>query len=159
MGLGSLFPGFFGALAALEIGQVNLVVAVLIWAMVYPMMIAVDFAAIARIRDRPRALVITLAVNRLIKPFTMAALGILFFDHVFAGGIDPAEAPYYVAGLILLGAAPCTAMVFVWSQLTRGDPAYTPVQVAVNDVVAMTGAFSPTARRTRHWFQGDDARR
>src|SRR5690606_20189950 len=107
------------------------VVAVLIWAMVYPMMIAVDLGSIRAVGKRPKGLVITLAVNWLIKPFTMAALAVLFFDHVFAGLIDPARAPEYIAGLILLGAAPCTAMVFVWSQLTRGDPNYTLVQASV----------------------------
>jgi ACR3 family arsenite transporter len=140
--LGSLLPGVFGVLAAIEAGSVNLVVAVLIWFMVFPMMVAVDFASLARIRERPKGLVITLTVNWLVKPFTMAALGVLFFQHLFAGLIDPAQAPHYVAGLILLGAAPCTAMVFVWSQMTKGDPAYTLVQVSLNDVV-MVFAFAP----------------
>jgi ACR3 family arsenite transporter len=142
IGLGSAMPGAFGALAALEVGQVNLVVAVLIWAMVYPMMVAVDFSAVRRIHERPKGLVITLVVNWLIKPFTMAALGVLFFEYAFAGLIDPTQTGQYIAGLILLGAAPCTAMVFVWSQLTRGDPAYTLVQVSVNDIV-MVFAFAP----------------
>jgi ACR3 family arsenite transporter len=142
IGLGSALPGAFAALAALEVGQVNLVVAVLIWAMVYPMMVAVDFSAVQRIHERPKGLVITLVVNWLVKPFTMAALGVLFFEYVFAGLIDPAQTGQYIAGLILLGAAPCTAMVFVWSQLTRGDPAYTLVQVSVNDIV-MVFAFAP----------------
>ncbi|WP_137125174.1 ACR3 family arsenite efflux transporter [Roseomonas sp. HF4] len=140
--LGSLVPEVFGALAALEAGSVNLVVAVLIWFMVYPMMVAVDFASLARIHERPKGLVITLTVNWLVKPFTMAALGVLFFQYLFAPLIDPAEAPQYIAGLILLGAAPCTAMVFVWSQMTKGDPAYTLVQVSLNDVV-MVFAFAP----------------
>ena len=140
--LGNLAPGAFGALAALELASVNLVVAVLIWAMVYPMMVAVDFASLAHIGDRPKGLILTLAVNWLVKPFTMAALAVLFFEHVFAAWIAPAEAQQYIAGLILLGAAPCTAMVFVWSQLTRGDPAYTMVQVSVNDVI-MVFAFAP----------------
>jgi ACR3 family arsenite transporter len=140
--LGSVVPGAFGALAALEAGSVNLVVAVLIWFMVYPMMVAVDFGSLARIHERPKGLVITLTVNWLVKPFTMAALGVLFFQYIFAPLIDPAEAPHYIAGLILLGAAPCTAMVFVWSQMTKGDPAYTLVQVSVNDVV-MVFAFAP----------------
>jgi ACR3 family arsenite transporter len=129
-------------LAGLEYASVNLVVAVLIWAMVYPMMIAVDFGSIRAVGQRPKGLVITLAVNWLIKPFTMAALAVLFFDHVFAGLIDPDRAPEYIAGLILLGAAPCTAMVFVWSQLTQGDPNYTLVQVSVNDLI-MVVAFAP----------------
>ena len=142
LALGSLAPGLFGVLAGLEYASVNLVVAVLIWAMVYPMMIAVDFGSIRAVGQRPKGLVITLAVNWLIKPFTMAALAVLFFDHVFAGLIDPDRAPEYIAGLILLGAAPCTAMVFVWSQLTQGDPNYTLVQVSVNDLI-MVVAFAP----------------
>jgi arsenite transporter len=140
--LGNLAPGLFGALAALEYASVNLVVAILIWAMVYPMMIAVDFSSLKAVGQRPKGLVITLAVNWLIKPFTMAALAVLFFEHVFAGLIEPARAPEYIAGLILLGAAPCTAMVFVWSQLTKGDPNYTLVQVSVNDLI-MVVAFAP----------------
>jgi ACR3 family arsenite transporter len=140
--LGSLLPDAFQRLAGLEYGSVNFVVAVLIWFMVYPMMVAVDFTSLRRIHERPKGLVITLAVNWLIKPFTMAALGVLFFQHLFAGLIDPAEAGQYVAGLILLGAAPCTAMVFVWSQMTRGDATYTLVQVSLNDVI-MIFAFAP----------------
>lgn len=140
--LGNLMPGLFAALAGLEYASVNLVVAVLIWAMVYPMMIAVDFGSLKDVGRRPKGLIITLVINWLIKPFTMAALGVLFFNHVFAGLIDPAKAPEYIAGLILLGAAPCTAMVFVWSQLTKGDPNYTLVQVSVNDLI-MVVAFAP----------------
>ncbi|EKF17190.1 ACR3 family arsenite efflux transporter [Nitratireductor pacificus] len=140
--LGNLMPGLFGFLASLEYASVNLVVAVLIWAMVFPMMVNVDFASLSHIGDRPKGLVLTLAVNWLIKPFTMAALGVLFFEHVFAPWIEPADAQQYIAGLILLGAAPCTAMVFVWSQLTRGDATYTLVQVSLNDVV-MIFAFAP----------------
>jgi ACR3 family arsenite transporter len=140
--LGNLAPAVFGALASLEYASVNLVVAVLIWAMVYPMMIAIDFGSLKDVGRRPKGLVITLVINWLIKPFTMAALGVLFLNHVFAGLIDPARAPEYIAGLILLGAAPCTAMVFVWSQLTKGDPNYTLVQVSVNDLI-MVVAFAP----------------
>jgi ACR3 family arsenite transporter len=140
--LASLLPGLFAALAALEYASVNLVVAVLIWAMVYPMMVAVDLSALKGVGQRPKGLVITVVVNWLIKPFTMAALGVLFFEHVFAGLIDPIDAGQYIAGLILLGAAPCTAMVFVWSQLTKGDPNYTLVQVSLNDVI-MVFAFAP----------------
>jgi ACR3 family arsenite transporter len=115
---------------------------VLIWAMVYPMMIAIDFGSLKDVGRRPKGLVITLSINWLIKPFTMAALAVLFFNHLFAGLIEPAKAPEYIAGLILLGAAPCTAMVFVWSQLTKGDPNYTLVQVSVNDLI-MVVAFVP----------------
>jgi ACR3 family arsenite transporter len=142
LALGNLAPGLFAALARLEVASVNLPVAVLIWAMVYPMMVGVDFGAIRRVGEEPRGLVITLVVNWLIKPFTMAALGALFFNYVFAGLIPPEDAQAYLAGAILLGAAPCTAMVFVWSNLTRGDPTYTLVQVSVNDVI-MVFAFAP----------------
>lgn len=140
--LGNLFPSAFEALASFEYASVNLVVAVLIWAMVYPMMVAVDFTSLRHIGERPKGLVLTVIVNWLVKPFTMAALGVLFFEVVFADLIAPADAQQYIAGLILLGAAPCTAMVFVWSQLTRGDPTYTLVQVSVNDVI-MIFAFAP----------------
>lgn len=140
--LGNLMPGLFTTLAGLEYASVNLVVAVLIWAMVYPMMIAIDFGSLKDVGRRPKGLVITLVINWLIKPFTMAALAVLFFNHLFAQWIDPAKAPEYIAGLILLGAAPCTAMVFVWSQLTKGDPNYTLVQVSVNDLI-MVVAFAP----------------
>ena len=140
--LGALMPEVFAGLAGLEVASVNLVVAVLIWAMVYPMMVAVDFSALSHVAERPKGLVVTLVVNWLVKPFTMAALGVIFFEGVFAGMIAPDDAAQYLAGLILLGAAPCTAMVFVWSQLTRGDPAYTLVQVSLNDVV-MVFAFAP----------------
>lgn len=142
LALGTLVPGLFGLLAGWEYASVNLVVAVLIWAMVYPMMIAIDFGSLKAVGQRPKGLVITLVINWLIKPFTMAALAVLFFNHIFAGWIDPAKAPEYIAGLILLGAAPCTAMVFVWSQLTKGDPNYTLVQVSVNDLI-MVVAFAP----------------
>ena len=140
--LGSLAPGFFEAVAAAEVVSINLVVAVLIWAMVYPMMVGVDFGAVAQVAKQPRGLLITLVVNWLIKPFSMAALAVLFLEVVFAPFIAPEDAAQYVAGLILLGAAPCTAMVFVWSQLTRGDETYTLVQVSVNDLI-MIVAFAP----------------
>ena len=140
--LGSIFPGLFDLLAGLEYGSVNFVVAVLIWFMVYPMMVSVDFASLKRIHTRPKGLIITLTVNWLIKPFTMAALGVLFFEYLFANLIDPANAGQYIAGMILLGAAPCTAMVFIWSQLVKGDANYTLFQVALNDVI-MVFAFVP----------------
>ena len=142
IGLGLLVPGLFAALAAAEIAHVNLPVAVLIWAMVFPMMVGVDFGAVAKIGQEPRGLLITLVVNWLIKPFTMAALGVLFFRYLFAGLIPAEAADGYIAGLILLGAAPCTAMVFVWSNLVRGDATYTLVQVGVNDLI-MIVAFAP----------------
>lgn len=140
--LGNLIPGGFQALANLQIYSVNLPVALLIWAMVYPMMVGVDFSALTQIRERPKGLIITLVINWLVKPFTMAALGVLFFEYVFAGLIPPDDAQAYLAGVILLGAAPCTAMVFVWSNLTRGDATYTLVQVSVNDVI-MVFAYAP----------------
>ncbi|WP_041763835.1 ACR3 family arsenite efflux transporter [Pseudoxanthomonas suwonensis] len=144
IGLGLLLPGVFQAVAALEVAHVNLAVAVLIWLMIYPMMIQVDWSAVRDIRRRPRGLVLTLVVNWLVKPFTMAALGVLFFEHVFAPWVDPQSASEYIAGMILLGVAPCTAMVFVWSALVKGDPNYTLVQVSVNDLV-MVFAFAPIA--------------
>ncbi len=140
--LGNAAPDAFAALAEFEYASVNLVVAGLIWAMIFPMMVAVDFGAVRRAGHQPRGLIITLVVNWLIKPFSMAALGVLFFEIVFADLIAPADAQQYIAGLILLGAAPCTAMVFVWSQMTKGDPAYTLVQVAANDLI-MIVAFAP----------------
>ncbi|MCR9157526.1 MAG: ACR3 family arsenite efflux transporter [Rhodobacteraceae bacterium] len=140
--LGIVAPWLVNGIAAAEVASVNLVVAVLIWAMVYPMMVGVDPASLSGVFKQPKGLAITLVVNWLIKPFTMAALGVLFFEVVFADLIAPEDAQQYIAGLILLGAAPCTAMVFVWSQLTRGDESYTLLQVSVNDVV-MVFAFAP----------------
>ena len=142
MVLGLIAPQVIALLAGLEIASVNLVVAVLIWAMIFPMMVGVDFGSIRDIGSKPKGLVITLAINWLIKPFTMAALAVLFFDTLYADLLPRADAQEYIAGLILLGAAPCTAMVFVWSQMARGDPAYTLVQVSVNDLV-MIIAFAP----------------
>ncbi len=142
--LGNTAPDLFALIAGVEFASVNLVVAVLIWVMIYPMMVQVDFAAIKDIGRRPKGVLLTLVINWLIKPFTMAALGWLFFRVVFAGFVDPETASEYIAGMILLGVAPCTAMVFVWSQLTKGDPAYTLVQVSVNDVI-MIFAFAPIA--------------
>ena len=140
--IGLAFPGLFQLVAGLELHQVNLVVAAFIWIMIYPMMVQVDFAAIKDIGTRPRGLFLTLVVNWLIKPFTMAALGWFFFRVLWADLVDPETAGEYIAGMILLGVAPCTAMVFVWSQLTRGDPNYTLVQVSVNDVI-MIFLFAP----------------
>ncbi len=140
--LGNLAPGLINAIAAAEIARVNLVVAVLIWAMVYPMMVGVDPRSLRDVARQPRGLLITLVVNWLIKPFTMAALAVLFFQNIFAPWIPAEDASQYIAGLILLGAAPCTAMVFVWSHLTRGDETYTLLQVSVNDLI-MVAAFAP----------------
>ena len=139
---GTRFPELFAAIADLEFAHVNLVIAVLIWLMIYPMMVQVDFSSLHEVGRRPRGILLTVAVNWLIKPFTMAALGWLFFYHLFAEWVSPEDAGQYIAGMILLGAAPCTAMVFIWSQLTRGDPNYTLVQVSVNDLI-MVFAFAP----------------
>lgn len=140
--LGTLFPAAFQRIADMQIASVNLVVAVLIWVMIYPMMVNVDFASLRDVGRKPKGLCITLVVNWLIKPFTMAALGVLFFEHLFAGLVAPESAREYIAGMILLGVAPCTAMVFVWSQLVRGDANYTLIQVSVNDLI-MVFAFAP----------------
>lgn len=142
IGLGLLAPNAFQAVASLEYASVNLLVAVFIWVMIYPMMVNVDFSSLKDVGKKPKGLCITLVVNWLIKPFTMAALGILFFEHVFAGLVSPQDAKEYIAGMILLGVAPCTAMVFVWSQLVKGDANYTLVQVSVNDII-MVFAFAP----------------
>jgi ACR3 family arsenite transporter len=142
--LGVWIPASFQWIANLEYAQVNRVVAVFIWIMIYPMMVNVDFASLKNVGKKPKGLCITLVVNWLIKPFTMAALGILFFEHIFAGLVEPETAREYIAGMILLGVAPCTAMVFVWSQLVRGDANYTLVQVSINDII-MVFAFAPLA--------------
>ncbi|MFC3851217.1 ACR3 family arsenite efflux transporter [Salinispirillum marinum] len=142
LALGQVAPALISTLASLEYGSVNFVIAVLIWFMVYPMMVSVDFSALARVHERPKGIVITLIVNWLIKPFTMAALGVLFFDWIFAPLIEPGTSGQYIAGMILLGAAPCTAMVFVWAQLTKGDPNYTLAQVSLNDAI-MVFAYAP----------------
>lgn len=142
LALGALLPAVFATLASLEYASVNLIVAVLIWTMVYPMMVAVDLSSLKSVGQRPKGLIITVVINWLIKPFTMAALGVLFFQYLFAALIDGDKATEYIAGLILLGAAPCTAMVFVWSQMTKGDANYTLVQVSLNDLI-MVVAFAP----------------
>jgi ACR3 family arsenite transporter len=140
--LGRALPGLVGALSRLEVHHVNLPIAVLIWLMIYPMMLRIDFTALRRVGQRPRGLLVVLFVNWLVKPFSMALLGWLFFKHLFAGLIGPELGDQYLAGTIILAAAPCTAMVFVWSYLTEGDPAYTLVQVALNDLI-MLFAFAP----------------
>ena len=142
---GKLLPDVTAALSRLEFGQgsqVNVPIGVLLWLMIYPMMLKVDFSAIGGIARRPKGLMVTLFVNWLVKPFSMALLAWVFMQNVFAAWIDPATARSYTAGLIILAAAPCTAMVFVWSYLTDGDPAYTLVQVAVNDLIMLV-AFAP----------------
>ena len=144
MGLGLLVPGMFQAVAEVELAHVNLVVAVFIWVMIFPMMVQIDWSAVKNVGQKPQGLLLTLVVNWLIKPFTMAALGVLFFQYLFAPWVDPQSANEYIAGMILLGVAPCTAMVFVWSQLVKGDANYTLVQVSVNDLI-MVVAFAPIA--------------
>ena len=142
--LGWLVPALAVAVAAFQISGINLLIGLLIWGMIYPMMLAVDFSAIGGIRQQPRGLLITVAVNWLIKPLTMTALAWLFIRGLFGAWIPEAMGQEYVAGMILLGVAPCTAMVFVWSRLSDGDPSYTLVQVAVNDLI-MVFAFAPIA--------------
>jgi len=144
VGLGLVVPGLFEAVAGLEVARVNLVVALLIWLMIYPMMLKVEPSCLKDVGRKPKGLALTLVVNWLIKPFTMAALGVLFFEVVFAGMVPAEDAQQYIAGMILLGVAPCTAMVFVWSHLTDGDANYTLVQVSVNDII-LVFAFAPIA--------------
>tara|TARA_B100001750_G_scaffold48913_1_gene37012 strand:+ start:159 stop:1196 length:1038 start_codon:yes stop_codon:yes gene_type:complete len=140
--LGSLVPDLFTSIADLEWAHVNLIVAICIWIMVYPMMTQVDFSSIKNVGRKPKGLILTLTINWLIKPFTMATLGWLFFKIIFSDYVSAETANEYIAGMILLGVAPCTAMVFVWSQLTKGDPNYTLVQVSINDII-MIFAFAP----------------
>ncbi len=143
--LGKLLPGFTDAIRRLEFGegsQINVAIAVLIWLMVYPMMLKIDFGSIVAVRQRPRGILVTLFVNWMVKPFSMAAIGYLFFRVLFQPWIGAELANQYLAGSIILAAAPCTAMVFVWSYLTDGDPAYTLVQVSLNDLIMLV-LFAP----------------
>jgi len=143
--LGKLLPDVIATLSKLEFGQgsqVNIPIAVLIWLMIFPMMLKIDFGSLGGIAKKPKGLFITLFVNWLVKPFSMALLAWVFLHNVFSNWIEPEMAKNYTAGLIILAAAPCTAMVFVWSYLTDGDPAYTLVQVAVNDLIMLV-AFAP----------------
>lgn len=142
IGFGKLFPGVVEVLSKLEVSHVNLPIAVLVWLMIYPMMLKIDFSAITKVGDKPKGLLITLFVNWVVKPFSMAFLGWLFFKQFFVGLIGADMANQYMAGVIILAAAPCTAMVFVWSYLTDGDPAYTLVQVAINDLLMLV-LFAP----------------
>jgi ACR3 family arsenite transporter len=146
--IGKRAPALVGAMRDMEFGtgsHINIPIAVLIWLMIYPMMLKIDFASIRSVGKRPGGLAVTLVVNWLVKPFSMAFLGWLFFRHVFAPWIGPELVSEYIAGVIILAAAPCTAMVFVWSYLADGDPAYTLVQVAVNDLI-MLMAFAPIVK-------------
>lgn len=143
--LGRIFPELISFIREMELGdhtQINLPIMILIWLMIYPMMLKIDFSSLKNVGNKPKGLLITLTINWLIKPFSMAILGLVFFNYVFSGFISETEASQYIAGVIILAAAPCTAMVFVWSYLTDGDPAYTLIQVAVNDVI-MLFAFAP----------------
>ncbi len=146
--LGKLLPGSVRALQQIEFGsgsQINVPIAILIWLMIYPMMLKIDFGSIVRVGQRPKGLVITVVVNWLVKPFSMALFGWLFFQHLFLPLIGQELASQYIAGVIILAAAPCTAMVFVWSYLSDGDPAYTLVQVSVNDLIMLV-AFAPIVK-------------
>jgi ACR3 family arsenite transporter len=146
--LGRAFPTLTGMIRGMEFGsssQINVPIAVLIWLMIYPMMLKVDFSSILRVGQRPRGLIVTLVVNWLVKPFSMALFGWLFFQHLFLPLIGAELAGQYTAGVIILAAAPCTAMVFVWSYLSDGDPAYTLVQVSVNDLIMLV-AFAPIVK-------------
>ncbi len=146
--IGKLLPGLVDAFRRMEFGtgsQINVPIAVLIWLMIVPMMMKVDFTSIRSVGRRPRGLVVTLVVNWLVKPFSMALIGWFFFRIVFSALISPGDADQYIAGVIILAAAPCTAMVFVWSYLTDGDPAYTLVQVSVNDLIMLV-LFAPIVR-------------
>jgi len=140
--LGHFLPGVFQFAGGLEVAQVNLPVAVLIWLMIIPMLIKIDFGALHRVREHWRGIGVTLFINWAVKPFSMAALAWLFIGHLFAGDLPPDQINSYIAGLILLAAAPCTAMVFVWSNLSGGEPHFTLSQVALNDTI-MVFAFAP----------------
>jgi ACR3 family arsenite transporter len=146
--LGKLLPGSVRVLQRLEFGRdshINAPIAVLIWLMIYPMMLKIDFGSIARVGQRPTGLLITVIVNWLVKPFSMALFGWLFFKHLFLPLIGQELASQYIAGVVILAAAPCTAMVFVWSYLSDGDPAYTLVQVSINDLIMLV-AFAPIVK-------------
>jgi ACR3 family arsenite transporter len=140
--LGHVMPGVFHAIGTAEIAKVNLPVAVLIWLMIVPMLVRIDFAALGQVREHWRGIGVTLFVNWAVKPFSMAALGWLFIGHLFRPWLPADQIDSYIAGLIILAAAPCTAMVFVWSNLTKGEPHFTLSQVALNDSI-MVFAFAP----------------
>ncbi|RMH52980.1 MAG: arsenical-resistance protein, partial [Zetaproteobacteria bacterium] len=142
IGLGNVAPGLFHALGGMEVAHINLPVAVLIWAMILPMLLKIDYSALHEVWRHRRGIGVTLAVNWLVKPFSMALFGFIFLRVLFADWLDPARVNDYIAGLILLAAAPCTAMVFVWSRLVGGHPQFTLTQVALNDVI-MVFAFAP----------------
>ena len=140
--LGHLFPGVFHTIGSAEIAKVNLPVAALIWLMIVPMLIKIDFAALGQVKEHWRGIAVTLFINWAVKPFSMAALGWFFIGYVFRPYLPAGQIDSYIAGLIILAAAPCTAMVFVWSNLTKGEPHFTLSQVALNDTI-MVFAFAP----------------
>ncbi len=142
IGIGHFVGDGINVISSMEIAKVNIPVAILIWLMIYPMMLQIDFTSIKKIGKKPRGIVWTVIINWLIKPFTMAFFAWIFFDKLYSAWIDPELAGEYIAGAIILGAAPCTAMVFVWSYLSDGDPNYTLVQVSVNDLIILV-AFIP----------------
>jgi ACR3 family arsenite transporter len=142
IGIGHFAGDSMSYLSGMEIYNVNIPIAILIWMMIYPMMLQIDFSSIKGVGKAPKGLILTVIINWLIKPFTMAFFAWIFFDQIFSAFIEPELAGEYIAGAILLGAAPCTAMVFVWSYLTDGDPNYTLVQVSVNDLIILV-AFVP----------------
>lgn len=143
--IGQLTGDSIKVISDLNISTVNIPVAILVWLMIFPMMVQIDFSSISKVGSNPRGLALTLMINWLIKPFTMAFFAWIFFDKLYAAYLTPEQAKDYIAGAILLGAAPCTAMVFVWSYLTDGDPGYTLVQVAINDLVLLV-AFIPIVK-------------
>ncbi|HKI74526.1 MAG TPA: bile acid:sodium symporter, partial [Pseudomonadales bacterium] len=145
IGLGSTLPGLFHRLGDMQLAQINLPVAVLIWAMILPMLLKIDYSALHEVLDHRRGIGVTLVINWLIKPFSMALFGYVFLKVLFLPWLDPAKVDEYIAGLILLAAAPCTAMVFVWSRLVDGHPQFTLSQVALNDLI-MIFAFAPIVK-------------
>jgi ACR3 family arsenite transporter len=142
--IGSIFPNFSNYISSLELTGINLPIAFLIWGMIIPMMLSINFNSIIKIKDRPQAILITIIVNWLIKPILMTGIAILFINNIFSSWIDAAKASEYISGMILLGVAPCTAMVFVWSNLVKGNSNYTLVQVIINDLILLF-AFAPIA--------------
>jgi ACR3 family arsenite transporter len=142
--IGSIFPNFSNYISSLELTGINLPIAFLIWGMIIPMMLSINFNSIIKIKDRPQAILITIIVNWLIKPILMTGIAILFINNIFSTWIDAAKASEYISGMILLGVAPCTAMVFVWSNLVKGNSNYTLVQVIINDLILLF-AFAPIA--------------
>ncbi len=142
---GHFFAESVAPLSQLTIGTVNIPVAFLVWLMIFPMMVQIDFTSITKVGKNPKGLLLTIIINWLVKPFSMAFFAWIFFNQIFAGILNPEEASEYIAGAILLGAAPCTAMVFVWSYLTKGDPEYTLVQVSINDLILLV-AFIPIVK-------------